>query len=74
MSCHPQVHIVYDSRETGDRSESPEHSGIPAIPVPVFSSRVRPGQERGYTSDESRESEERSKRQRGARKERIIWA
>ena len=69
---------MYDSRVGGDqRSESPEHSGIPAIPVPVFSSRVRPGgRERGYTSDESRESEERSRRQRpgGARKERIIWA
>ena len=66
---------MYDSRVGGDRSESPEHSGIPAIPVPVFSSRVRPGgRERGYTSDESRESEERSRRVRGARKERIIWA
>ena len=69
-----QVHIVYDSRVSGDRSESPEHSGIPAIPVPVFSSRVRPGRERGYTSDESREGEEPARRQRGGRKERIVWA
>ena len=64
---------MYDSRVSGDRSESPEHSGIPAIPVPVFSSRVR-ARERGYTSDESRESEERGRRVRGPRKERIIWA
>ena len=46
-----QVHIVYDSR-----SDSPEHVGIPAVPVKVFSARqpsTLAGETGGYTSDES---------------------
>ena len=65
-----QIHIVYDSR-----SESPEHVGIPAGPVKVFSAR-QPLKETGYTSDESSQGTRntRTRRQYKNKKEKIIWA
>ena len=68
-----QVHIVYDSR-----SESPEHVGIPAVPVKVFSARTPVKETQGYTSDESnqdiRTSRASHRRQHKTKKEKIIWA
>ena len=76
---------MYDSRSDG-RSESPEHSGIPAIPVPVFSKRQSryghrgPGADReGYTSDESSLSVDKNRyveqrRKHSIKKDKIIWA
>ena len=78
-----QVHIVYDSREDYDnRSESPEHSGIPAIPVVFPARRLHHHQEQqgGYTSDDSslgmgtKLNYSPSRRRIQAKKERIIWA
>ena len=61
---------MYDSR-----SESPEHVGIPAGPVKVFSAR-QPVKETGYTSDESNQGRRntRTRRMYKNKKEKIIWA
>ena len=76
-----QVHVVYDSR-SDYRSDSPEHSGIPAMPV-VFTRRRQVDRERGeqggYTSDDSSlgaSSHKYSayKRKQQIKKEKIIWA
>ena len=77
---------MYDSRSDG-RSDSPEHSGIPAIPVPIFSKRQsryghrgQAGADReGYTSDESCLSVDKNRhveqrRKQSIKKEKIIWA
>ena len=73
-----QVHIVYDSR-----SDSPEHVGIPAVPVKVFSARqpsALAGETGGYTSDESQGNNSRgntranTRRHKLNKKEKIIWA
>ena len=73
-----QVHIVYDSR-----SDSPEHVGIPAVPVKVFSARqpsAVAGETGGYTSDESQGNNSRgntranTRRHKLNKKEKIIWA
>ena len=72
---------MYDSR-----SESPEHVGIPAVPVKVFSARpqttVMAGETGGYTSDESQgargnsreNSRGNTRRHKLNKKEKIIWA
>jgi len=76
-----QVHIVYDSR-SDYRSDSPEHSGIPAMPV-VFTSRRHAerekGEQGGYTSDDSSLGGSNHKytvykRKQQPKKEKIIWA
>merc|ERR1711978_332103 len=62
---HHQGHQV---RRHDERSSSPEHSGIPAIPV-VITAR-RPPTEQGYTSDESIQQPRRRER----RVDRVSWA
>ena len=72
---------MYDSR-----SDSPEHVGIPAVPVKVFSARqpsALPGETGGYTSDESQgaggtnnraNTRGNTRRHKLNKKEKIIWA
>ena len=71
---------MYDSR-----SDSPEHVGIPAVPVKVFSARqpsVLAGETGGYTSDESQgtntntrgNTRGNTRRHKINKKEKIIWA
>jgi len=63
------ISIIKSTRCEGTRrSSSPEHSGIPAIPV-VITAR-RPPTEQGYTSDESIQQPRRRER----RVDRVSWA
>jgi len=56
------------ARGSEERSSSPEHSGIPAMPV-VITARRAPA-EQGYTSDESIQQPRRRER----RVDRVSWA
>merc|ERR1711974_186311 len=64
--AHREPHQVVRREE--ERSSSPEHSGIPAVPV-VITARRAPA-EQGYTSDESIQQPRRRER----RVDRVSWA